>query len=86
LVRADDTDFKVNVFRVEETRENTVLLSQDGGETRMREVPLEALLGKVTRVLYSVEPRHAPASESKSWLSRLRLGRFFLKIEGRNAP
>ncbi len=80
LVRADDSEFKVNVFRVKELRESTVLLGQDGGQTLVREVPHAAVLGKVTRVLYSVEPRHVPASESKSWLSRLRLGRFFQKI------
>jgi hypothetical protein len=80
LVRADGSDFKVNVFRVRELRATSVVLEQDGGETLTREVSTDAILGKVTRVLYSVAPRHSPSSEAPSWFSRLRFDRFFLKV------
>jgi len=80
LIRAENSDFKVNVAKVKAVKEGKIELIQTGGTPAQREITPDEVLGKAWRIWMSIEPIHGFGEASKSWLSRLRFERFFKKV------
>jgi hypothetical protein len=80
LIRAENSDFKVNVAKVKTVKDGKIELTPTGGNPAQREITPEEVLGKAWRIWMSIEPLHTYGEASKSWLSRLRFERFFKKI------